>query len=205
MDGKPLRFATRHFGCFNPPAAPGAFAGDCSASRAGLWGSKIGRVRRQPCARPSPGFDKTKSSQKKNSLDSGNRPNYHRQCCSTIRGRESRTMEGSWAMAHGTCSATMDAENQPRGEVDADSTAADPRFVRPGRTVRDRTQARAPPGQPTPSRLRRRHRALILCSAQRSHCCRTRQRTGCGLPACASRSGLSLRPVSSVHPRKRPQ
>ncbi|AXW41434.1 hypothetical protein CJO96_24525 (plasmid) [Ralstonia solanacearum] len=24
-------------------------------------------------------------------------------------------MEGSWAMAHGTCSATMDAENQPRG------------------------------------------------------------------------------------------
>lgn len=115
MDGKPLRFATRHFGCVNPPAAPGAFAGDCSASRAGLWGSKIGRVRRQPCVRPNPGFDQTKFSQKKNSLDSGNRPNYHRQCCSTIRGRESRTMEGSWAMAHGTRSATMDAENQPRG------------------------------------------------------------------------------------------
>ncbi len=115
MDGKPLRFATRHFGCIKPPAAPGAFAGDCSASRAGLWGSKIGRVRRQPCVRPNPGFDQTKFSQKKNSLDSRNRPNYHRQCCSTIRGRESRTMEGSWAMAHGTRSATMDAENQPRG------------------------------------------------------------------------------------------
>lgn len=205
MDGKPLRFATRHFGCIKPPAAPGAFAGDCSASRAGLWGSKIGRVRRQPCVRPNPGFDQTKFSQKKNSLDSRNRPNYHRQCCSTIRGRESRTMEaaGPWHMA--PVPRPWTRKTNRGGEVDADSTAADPRFVRPGRTVRGRTQARAPPGQPIPSRLRRRHRALSLCSAQRSHCCRTRQRTGCGLPACASRSGLSLRPVSSVHPRKRPQ
>lgn len=205
MDGKPLRFATRHFGCIKPPAAPGAFAGDCSASRAGLWGSKIGRVRRQPCVRPNPGFDQTKFSQKKNSLDSRNRPNYHRQCCSTIRGRESRTMEGSWAMAHGTRSATMDAENQPRGGSRCRFNRCRSALRATGPYCPWPHQARAPPGQPIPSRLRRRHRALSLCSAQRSHCCRTRQRTGCGLPACASRSGLSLRPVSSVHPRKRPQ
>ncbi|AQW32063.1 hypothetical protein CJO92_24465 (plasmid) [Ralstonia solanacearum] len=112
----------------------------------------------------APGFEKTKFSQKKNSLDSRPIPDYHRHCRSTIRGRESGTMEASWAMAHGIRSVSIDVENQPRGEVDADQTPQVNALC--GQTALSMVipQVRDLPGR-APNRLRSEHGALTLGTA----------------------------------------